>query len=95
MKIGRQKSSADITAILPEGDDRFTPYGPGITHRPAAVHSTEIKASIMKTITKDQFVALLNEAGITDEQKHRLQVRFEIRHPLAYARRRAMAGAPG
>jgi hypothetical protein len=38
----------------------------------------------MKMITKDQFVALLNEAGITDEQKHRLHVQFEIRHPQAH-----------
>ena len=38
----------------------------------------------MKTITKDQFVALLNEAGIIDEQKHRLHVQFEIRHLQAH-----------
>jgi hypothetical protein len=38
----------------------------------------------MKTITKDQFVALLNEAGITDEQQHRLHEFFEIRHPQAH-----------
>ena len=35
----------------------------------------------MKTITKDQFVALLNEAGITDAQKQRLHALFESRHP--------------
>ncbi len=38
----------------------------------------------MKTITKDQFVALLDEAGITDEQKHRLHALFETRHPQAH-----------
>ena len=38
----------------------------------------------MKTITKDQFVALLNEAGITDAQKHKLHALFEIRHPQAH-----------
>lgn len=38
----------------------------------------------MKTITKDQFVALLNEAGITDAQKHRLHALFEARHPQAH-----------
>ena len=38
----------------------------------------------MKTITKDQFVAVLNEAGITDEQKHRLHAIFEARHPEAH-----------
>jgi hypothetical protein len=38
----------------------------------------------MKTITKDQFVALLDSAGITDEQKHRLHARFEQEHPEAH-----------
>jgi hypothetical protein len=38
----------------------------------------------MNTITKDQFVALLNEAGITDAQKHRLHALFEARHPQAH-----------
>jgi len=38
----------------------------------------------MKTITKDQFVAVLNEAGITDAQKHRLHAAFEARHPQAH-----------
>jgi hypothetical protein len=53
-------------------------------HRLVAVHSKETKTSIMKTITKDQFVALLNEAGITDAQKHRLHALFEARHPQAH-----------
>ena len=39
----------------------------------------------MKTITKNQFVALLNEAGITDAQKHQLHAAFEARHPQAHA----------
>jgi hypothetical protein len=39
---------------------------------------------LMKTITKDQFVALLNEAGITDGQKRRLHELFEARHPQAH-----------
>jgi len=38
----------------------------------------------MKTITKDQFVAVLNAAGITDAQKHRLHAEFEARHPQAH-----------
>lgn len=38
----------------------------------------------MKTITKEQFAALLNEAGITDAQKHRLHALFETRHPQAH-----------
>ena len=35
----------------------------------------------MKKITKDQFVALLNEAGVSDSQKQRLHALFEQRHP--------------
>jgi hypothetical protein len=38
----------------------------------------------MKNITKDQFVTVLNDAGITDAQKHRLHAAFEARHPLAH-----------
>ncbi len=38
----------------------------------------------MKTITKDQFVGVLNEAGITDDQKRRLHAAFESRHPQAH-----------
>lgn len=38
----------------------------------------------MKNITKDQFVALLNEAGVTDPQKQRLHALFEQRHPDAH-----------
>ncbi len=38
----------------------------------------------MTNVTKDQFVGLLNEAGINDEQKQRLHVAFEKRHPEAH-----------
>ncbi len=38
----------------------------------------------MPTVTKDQFVGVLNEAGITDEQKHRLHAAFEARHPQGH-----------
>lgn len=38
----------------------------------------------MKSITKDQFVAVLNEVGVTDEQKHRLHAAFEARYPEAH-----------
>jgi hypothetical protein len=38
----------------------------------------------MKNITKDQFVAVLNEAGVTDEQKARLHAAFEKRYPEAH-----------
>jgi hypothetical protein len=38
----------------------------------------------MKKITKDQFVALLNEVGVSDSQKERLHALFEQRHPDAH-----------
>jgi len=38
----------------------------------------------MKHINKDQFVAVLNAAGVTDAQKHRLHAAFEARHPQAH-----------
>jgi hypothetical protein len=38
----------------------------------------------MKKVTKDQFVALLDGAGVTQEQKHRLHALFEQRHPDAH-----------
>jgi len=47
---------------------------------PGSVH----QKITMKTITKDQFVAVLNAAGITDAQKHRLHAVFEARHPQAH-----------
>lgn len=38
----------------------------------------------MKKITKDQFVALLNDVGVSDSQKQRLHTLFEQRHPDAH-----------
>ena len=38
----------------------------------------------MKKITKEQFVALLNDAGVTDAQKQKLHALFEARHPEAH-----------
>ncbi len=38
----------------------------------------------MSSITKDQFVAVLNDAGITEEQKHKLHAAFERRQPEAH-----------
>jgi len=38
----------------------------------------------MKTITKDQFVSILNDAGITEVQKHKLHELFEARHPQGH-----------
>jgi hypothetical protein len=40
--------------------------------------------SVMKNITKDQFVDVLDSVGITDEQKKRLHSRFEQEHPEAH-----------
>jgi hypothetical protein len=48
------------------------------------VAGATIRKPTMKHITKDQFVAVLNAAGITDEQKHRLHAAFEARHPPAH-----------
>lgn len=38
----------------------------------------------MKTITKEQFVALLTDTGVTDAQKKKLHALFEQRHPDAH-----------
>ena len=38
----------------------------------------------MKHVTKDQFVALLDAAGITDAQKAQLHAAFEKQYPEAH-----------
>ena len=38
----------------------------------------------MNNVTKDQFAALLTEAGITDSQKAQLHAAFEKRYPEAH-----------
>ncbi|HVU25018.1 MAG TPA: hypothetical protein VHE13_12905 [Opitutus sp.] len=48
----------------------------------------------MKSITKDQFVALLDGAGITDAQKHRLHALFEQHHPDGHQHFLAYLGIP-
>jgi len=48
----------------------------------------------MKKITQDQFVALLNDAGVTDAQKHQLHALFEARHPEAHEAFLQWLGAP-
>jgi len=40
----------------------------------------------METITKDEFVSVLNDAGISDAQKQRLHAAFEKRFPEAHQR---------
>ena len=49
---------------------------------------------IMKNITKEQFVALLNEVGVTDSQKQRLHALFEQRHPEAHQSFLEFLGVP-
>jgi hypothetical protein len=46
--------------------------------------TTETKGTNMKAITEDQFVSILNDAGITDVQKHKLHGLFEARHPQGH-----------
>jgi hypothetical protein len=36
------------------------------------------------SLTKDQFVALLRDSGVTDEQMHAWHRLFEQRHPAAH-----------
>lgn len=62
------------------GDYRFTPHSalPGISAGPT------LKTHTMKNVTKDQFISLLDEAGINDEQKQRLHAAFEKQHPEAH-----------
>ena len=38
----------------------------------------------MSSLTKDQFVAVLNDAGITDDQKHGFHAAFEQRFPQGH-----------
>ena len=38
----------------------------------------------MGNVTKDQFIAVLNDAGVTEEQKARLHAAFEKRYPEAH-----------
>lgn len=38
----------------------------------------------MHTVTKDQFVAVLDAAGVSEAQKHRLHAEFEQRYPQGH-----------
>lgn len=49
----------------------------------------------MNKITKDQFVALLTDAGVVDSQKQRLHALFEQRHPGAHQSFLEFLGLPG
>ena len=48
----------------------------------------------MSSITKDQFAAVLTEAGIADPQKQRLHAVFEQRHPEGHQAFLAWLGLP-
>jgi hypothetical protein len=48
----------------------------------------------MKNVTKDQFVTLLNEAGISDAQKAQLHAAFEKRYPEAHQSFLEFLGVP-
>jgi hypothetical protein len=55
-----------------------------LTDKRTTSRNTEQKGNTMSRITKDQFVAILNESGVTDAQKERLHRLFEQRHPEAH-----------
>ncbi len=48
----------------------------------------------MKTITKDQFVAVLDTIGMTDTQKQRFHAELEKRHPEAHRELLEWLGIP-
>ena len=48
----------------------------------------------MKSITKAQFVAVLDTIGVTDAQKQRLHAELEKRHPQAHQELLEWLGIP-
>lgn len=58
--------------------------------RAPAIRPAQI--TIMNHITKEQFVALLDSAGVTEQQKHQFHAAFEKRHPDAHERFLAWLG---
>lgn len=48
----------------------------------------------MHSITKDQFVAVLNAIGVTDAQKHQFHAELEKRHPQAHQELLEWLGLP-
>lgn len=48
----------------------------------------------MKNVTKEQFIAVLDDAGVTDDQKARLHAAFEKRYPEAHQSFLEMLGLP-
>ena len=87
MSLARQARSAPRMSPPQDfsgADHGFTPYRAESRPAKTAGRITTTKEIIMKKITKDQFVALLNDAGITDAQKHKLHALFEARHPEAH-----------
>ncbi len=48
----------------------------------------------MKNVTKEQFIAVLDDGGVTDDQKARLHAAFEKRYPEAHQSFLEMLGLP-
>lgn len=48
----------------------------------------------MKHVTKDQFLAVLDDAGVTETQKQRLHAAFEKRYPEAHQAFLELLGFP-
>jgi hypothetical protein len=48
----------------------------------------------MKNVTKDQFITVLDDAGVTEAQKARLHAAFEKRYPDAHQSFLEMLGFP-
>ena len=85
----KQRSRADASDFVDPGPGSRIFLEPTTASRSRMTRTPRIPRSrpqkiTMKTITKDQFVAVLNEAGITDAQKQGLHAAFEARHPQAH-----------
>jgi hypothetical protein len=60
-------------------------YGFIVQNARVGTHAdSQSRSSNMKKITKDQFSALLDKAGISGTQKHRLHALFEQQYPEAH-----------
>jgi hypothetical protein len=78
------RTDVSIAKEFSGADHGFTAYRAEIASGKTARRTTTIKQIIMNKITKDQFVALLNDVGVTDAQKHKLHAFFETRHSEAH-----------
>lgn len=87
------KPSVMFPNTLPGGDYRFIADTPAAAHPGGNNHNQE-RQNIMHTITKDQFVAVLDAAGVSDAQKHRFHAELEKRHPAAHQQLLEWLGIP-